>query len=494
MRNMEKLLALLLALVLAAGMACTAAADADPHTNPIDVDEEGVKVYGDADYNPELSASRVLEGDMSVNSAETETGALLVEAEENDVVSFEVTGSVAISGMEGNDDVAAVAVRSMGVLGSDEPASAVLKVGGDVTAETQKTAYTLQTEALSGGSAELSVGGDIVAKGGEQAIAAGTKLILGSYELTVGGNVSAEGDQAEGIAVWSAAGYAGITVEGDVTAEGGDLAKGLFLQNVGGEFQVAVGGDVSAKSSETGIGIESLIGSASGYQAESEIIVEGTVSGSTVAIALDGDEQSKVTMTVWKVEPNKDGELIAVEGDDEDRTKAKAAEAALQYIIKVEAGQEGYVSTNAKKYEAFNGRTYEYALENETVTVKLNIPSGYNLDGVYGGSAVISVDGNGDYYLTVPRGGGVLISLKLSEKARPVSEEKEEKPKGPSGMILVSLTDKTGEVSMEFIDNGTFRIFSGDGSPADESLKQGRFWFDGKKINIGETYDREHGV
>ena len=72
---------------------------------------------------------------------------------------------------------------------------------------------------------------------------------------------------------------------------------------------------------------------------------------------------------------------------------------------------------------------YQVANEGDTVTMKLTIPEGFEVAGAYGDEGQewpLSKDAGGNYYLSVPRGGGVMLSVKLSKKEDPKTDPKTE--------------------------------------------------------------------
>ena len=155
-----------------------------------------------------------------------------------------------------------------------------------------------------------------------------------------------------------------------------------------------------------------------------EIIVDGTVAGkeSAVLIGEETDIGDNVKLTVWQMTPNKkDGALVHTMGEDGNLSEDLAAEKEIQYIIRVNAEQKDIISAaGTTEYEGF-----QVAKEGETVTLKLDIPYGYEISEAYGdvGQQVkLLKDANGNYYLVVPRGGAVELSVKLKEKVAPVPD------------------------------------------------------------------------
>ena len=61
--------------------------------------------------------------------------------------------------------------------------------------------------------------------------------------------------------------------------------------------------------------------------------------------------------------------------------------------------------------------TYIVAKDNDTVLLKVDLSDGYSLLGAYNGDGekvALLTDSNGNYYVIVPRGGGVYLSVSLS--------------------------------------------------------------------------------
>lgn len=110
------------------------------------------------------------------------------------------------------------------------------------------------------------------------------------------------------------------------------------------------------------------------------------------------------------------------------------AEKLIQYIIKIDDSSAPYLAASGTKdFEAGNGETYKVANEGDRVLVKLTIPEGKELVGAYwdqnqtAAGKLLMDPSTGDYYVDVPRGGGVLLSLVL--KDAPKQEKQEEKSK-----------------------------------------------------------------
>ena len=122
-------------------------------------------------------------------------------------------------------------------------------------------------------------------------------------------------------------------------------------------------------------------------------------------------------LAIWEIKPDDEGHLVErVIGYDNDDQPIMAEDEnilqQIQYIIRIEPTQKDMISTQGTT--ELDG--YQVAHEGDTVTLKLNIPRGYAVAAAYGDvgqQVALLKDANGDYYIVVPRGGGVLLSLKL---------------------------------------------------------------------------------
>ncbi len=178
-----------------------------------------------------------------------------------------------------------------------------------------------------------------------------------------------------------------------------------------GETNVSIFGDVSGDS--IGVQLQDVF--------NTNILIDGTVSGNDSAILVsNGIIADSLNLTIWEIKPDAEGHYIESRiGTDEEGNAVMAENEYMldqvQYIIRIEPTQADMIRTIGTTEQ--DG--YLVAHENDTVTIKLNIPYGYNLLGVTGDvprECQLLKDENGDYYLVVPRGGGVFISLNLRHK------------------------------------------------------------------------------
>ena len=171
---------------------------------------------------------------------------------------------------------------------------------------------------------------------------------------------------------------------------------------------VTVEGDVTADN--FGVAVSATPG------AKTDVVIDGTVQGKEGSLVLVNNTElgNGVTLTVWEVKPNEQGALVSsiaygpelrpwdpenpggpeigwASGDDEEEkpelVQNKAAEAQLQYIIRVKDDSKDYIATNGTQEYSANGKTYNVAHEGETVTLKLNIPEGYEVAEAYSDQA-----------------------------------------------------------------------------------------------------------
>ncbi len=155
-----------------------------------------------------------------------------------------------------------------------------------------------------------------------------------------------------------------------------------------------------------------------------DILITGTLEteGTPVLISEEVTPEN-VSITVWKI----DGAVKDAEGEEhvvaegtpgtESKTitdDSREVEKAIHYIIRVEPSQQDMIGLSGT--EEVHG--YDTATENSTVTLKVRVPDGYTLTGAYNGEGekiALEKDADGNYYVVVPRGGGVYLSVELEK-------------------------------------------------------------------------------
>ena len=240
-----------------------------------------------------------------------------------------------------------------------------------------------------------------------------------------------------------------VTVEGDVTATSKDSeATGIAVTaSKDSETDVVVVGDVSAEGKEKGVGI-----SVQNDNADVDIVVDGTVSGSANAIevltsqTVNGQVQATMdvadtALTVWAAEENEDGHVaVAVDrnivpGNEEhpaptitdtvNEEATKALEASINYIVKIGTDfLQKVTAAGAKGNTVTIGETtYATANEGEDVNVGVTLDSENEvLEGVYYNAEDettltkaedLKKDEQGGFLMKMLRGGAMLLGLKV---------------------------------------------------------------------------------
>lgn len=226
-----------------------------------------------------------------------------------------------------------------------------------------------------------------------------------------------------------------LNVNGNVNAKGDD-SLGVLLNGSSCNY-VNIDGDVNAGE----VGIYADV-----YENEDnkpQVLVTGTVSASKAGVLLDGSTtKDNLDLTVWKIVPNESGNVveegrikyITEEGDPEHIVDAvfeyegptevtSEFEKSIKYIIKVEQPNNGAkliaLDANGKALDLSHG--YEIAYEGDKVILRALPEKGYRITAAYNGldgeKVALTQDANGNYYINVPKGGGVYLSA-LFEKIK----------------------------------------------------------------------------
>ena len=164
------------------------------------------------------------------------------------------------------------------------------------------------------------------------------------------------------------------------------------------------------------------------------VIVEGTIKGESGAVVVnDNVNAGNFNLTVWKIEPaayyeyDENGEVIneeehyletVVPEDEGYKIDPAASEEVLkqvQYIIKVDPNlSNAHVDLDGTtKFTDFTGEEYDVAHEDDKVVIKISADSGYQITGAFNGEGkeeTLLRDSEGNYYIVVPRGGGVYLT------------------------------------------------------------------------------------
>ena len=369
------------------------------------------------------------------------------------VTTVHVTGD-AVAHSEGNEfqdwaESYTIAVEAATELNG----TAVIKVDGKAVAESTEhnfSAKAVDVYANTGSTAEITIGegaeGQVVAK----AKSDGTTKV----NILDGGVTAAIKDPAEG------ASLAAVNLWNGAEEEEEEDAPGRT-----GTLEINITGDVTASGASENIGIQVRTDEGG----KTDVIVDGTVAASDAAVVLLTPETQigeNVTLTVWELKPNEDGAVVSRLNEEEKLEEDEQAEKAVQYIIRVKADQQDLITAQGTtEYKGFN-----VAREGDTVTMLLNIPEGYEITGAYGDvnqSVVLAKDENGRYYLTVPRGGAVELSVKLEK----IGDDGADGVAWDSVYRILKLADQTGKAEISFYSNGRYVVRYEDGASENGSFR-----------------------
>lgn len=248
--------------------------------------------------------------------------------------------------------------------------------------------------------------------------------------------------------------------------------RGISVNNNGGNILADIGGDVLAKSNmEDTVGIENgaqledleyapmgkttilihgnllsggvgIYNRLNGNITPTDILVENEIQANKVGVlinreptlVLDGNpitpSAPKLNLTVWKIKPNEQGNVAeysinpwhypdgippqgtVLEGKDQEFEKK------IMYIIKVKQPTQGGIINVVDKdgNELLKSFGFDVAHEGEKVLLKADLEKGYKLVSAYNENdekVPLLKDENGNYYIIVPKGGGIYLGAEL---------------------------------------------------------------------------------
>jgi hypothetical protein len=189
-------------------------------------------------------------------------------------------------------------------------------------------------------------------------------------------------------------------------------STGIFVRSVGGKSNIVVNGDVSGTQAGLYMYCDEV--------GSNDVLVTGTISGKNgVDISYDSVENDK--LTVWKIEKGNDGQYVSSEWNNvpsEDREVF--AKKRINYIVYVEDLEQGgtisALKANGSELDKQHG--YNVAREGDKVILKIDLQEGYTIRSAYNGKddmTELLKDENGSYYVVVPRGGGIYLSVMLDD-------------------------------------------------------------------------------
>ena len=394
--------------------------------------------YAVSVYASTTDSSVLVEGDVKLTT-ETEGTVLDLEADGSSVDAT-INGDI-----EGESDSVIKGVGAIGGAGSDYTATAT--IDGDITVTGDEKATGVSSE-----DASITVTGKITVNG-EDATGVGS-LSISSSSVTAS-DIEVNGEYVTGARLGSFtegddSGNTSLCVTNDIvataTSETYSSATGIDIDNRGGEINATIKGDVKVSSDNgsaygvmatsegmneeieriSNVHIDGDLTSseygiyAGGFDSKTKlnVYVGGTINATKAAILLDGNQytSSNTDLTVWKINRASDGTIAlknTIVEDQKIKVRDVDFERSINYIIKTESIEGATLSLVDGQGKVING----VAKEGDIVLVKIDLEKNYNLLAVYDGVGVkteLTRDINGNYFMIVPRGGGVYLSLALS--------------------------------------------------------------------------------
>ena len=316
----------------------------------------------------------------------------------------------------------------IGILASDGELGSGVS-GGEtniaVLGGVKSEAWAIRTQVRNGGNTTIDVTGDVTS----DFIAVDTLSLNGSNEINIDGNVSSSVDSASDVLapviVWSPGkkGQTTVRVSGDITNDNG---IGMVIGARDLDPEQTNGLSVSHQENPGYSNNRFWEGKEGG---KNEVVVEGTIKAKTYGIVVDANSTTDPgVISVWKIEKNENGAVAATSTLDSDDkpiyTESEELEKNIQYIIKCKQPSKGgsfsITDENGNALGVVKGLldTYQWAHEDDKLLVKIDLDDHYKLNGVYGDEGQmlkLTKDENGNYYLVVPRGGGVFFTIDVDK-------------------------------------------------------------------------------
>lgn len=444
-------------------------------------------------------ASADVTGDITVTAASTEpvasaAGAVITAYEEG-------TSELTVTG-----DISAEGMRAFGLnmtSGDDyyeaDGGTVLADVTGDITVTGTSMAEGIHVSVAGEGSATVTLEGDITAKA-EKAYGIWTNNVGGTIDISQQGDITSEyvgielrdkpgmeedpsligtmatviadeydyvtqmsdgpGSEPVDVAVYHHENEDGSWY--DYFEDGTIIDAWKAVDHNPGTTVVTITGDVTAE--ETGAVID-----LTNDKSKIDLIVDGTLSGETQSVLVSENTiADNLILTVWEIKANDDGKLVerVVEYNDDDEAVTEVdrdIEKNIQYIIKITPAQQDIITTQGTtNYEGYN-----VANEGDTVTLKVEVPQGYQIKSAFSDSdqtIEMAQDDDGNYYLIVPKGGAVMISVEF-EKIPDPDPEPEPRPEPQPQPAPAAETVEETKTTITFVQTTKVAIMK----PADET-------------------------
>jgi len=280
-----------------------------------------------------------------------------------------------------------------------------------------------------------------------------------------------------------------VDVTGDITVESPigravgittlreEYADEVFLPFVPGKSEILVHGNVF--SDGIGIGLDTL-----GEDTDINILVENEIQAKSAGVLIRKSRYAKENittmpkLTVWKIQVNDKGNVVEAQATtrdlpdvggapEADNTLASDFEKQIMYIVTVEQpGENGTIKAVDKDGNALSqSYGFDVAHEGDKIILAADLDEGYEIAAAYNGvdeKEELSKDEDGNYYIIVPKGGGVYLSVELGKIE-----------------YTVKFTDEDGtELQSSSVPYGDKPSFAGD-PPTKEADEQYTYTFAG---------------
>jgi len=269
---------------------------------------------------------------------------------------------------------------------------------------------------------DIKVGRDVIAKGANGSEAIQIMRSDNSFTVDVGGSVKQTGTGEGAVAINIAdAGYSSVEGQGTPT------------------IKVTVAGDVTSDNNTIQV-------SKTNNESTIEVEVDGTVSGKEHNIVLMGESTTEnLDITVWKVDTSNDKHVVDTYDYNNGYSKVDVGDSIVNYIIKADS-TEAKIAMSGQGEQRSDG-TY-LAKEGKEVYFSVDIPSGYTAEfyDVNNNTAYqIIPNGTGGAYISVPRGGGVYVGVRLTKTSTAESNSDSTKESSSANTVTIVNSESRSE-------------------------------------------------
>ena len=201
-----------------------------------------------------------------------------------------------------------------------------------------------------------------------------------------------------------------ITVNGNVTVQGSAETTGMETWNDDGMTTVEVYGDLTG--STYGLDIHAFGDDKN--SSFTDILVTETISGKKAGVIVndeadnDGTDNDNLNLTVWKIELSSGNAA-----QDENGNANQNVEMNIKYIVKIAPDSEDKITVEDEDGEELQ-TSHDFWVQKQGQKVYLKAKDGYELTAAYNGKdkqTSLEQDENGRFFLSVPKGGAVWLSV-----------------------------------------------------------------------------------